>query len=234
MQYGGQVLLGGGLLINPMYILAAEQAYDQATLGKMQDRMVKLLGRNHLGQLVATFSGFILGPSLLYNSTSDHHGLIVTAGHALHFGDPGSGVPTVDRFQVKYSDGIVEDVKIIVYPPGGGQAPDLMLLEGSRSMDLMQADMGSANSIVYALGFDALQQLACNRGSMASTTPGAVSITAHADNGFSGGPVVDLRCRLVGIIRGPLGVTNFTVGITPACDLQTVLWNSGHPGLQAA
>lgn len=228
MQLEGLVPLAGGVPVTPLSILEAEEAHDQMTRAKMEPRMAKVEGLNCDGDVVGTFSGFIVGPSVLRASTSAHHGLIVTAGHALHFSSPGASMPPAERFRVKYTDGSVEDVRIIV-PPPASNVPDLMLLEGSRSVPLMQADAASFNSNVYALGYDALQQLACNRGSVASTKAGAVSITAHADNGFSGGPVVDLKGQLVGIIKAELGVTIKAVGITPAYDLQTVLCGECRP-----
>jgi hypothetical protein len=61
--------------------------------------------------------------------------------------------------------------------------------------------------------------------------PGLVAITAQADDGFSGGPVVDKHGRLLGVVKSALGTTIMRIGITPNYDLHTYLLQAGYPGL---
>eukprot|EP00798_Chlamydomonas_sp_ICE-L_P009899 gene9899-biopygen7099 len=55
-----------------------------------------------------------------------------------------------------------------------------------------------------------------------------VAITAHADEGFSGGPVVDKHGRLLGVVKGALGTTIMRIGspptttFTPTCFKQDI------------
>jgi hypothetical protein len=92
---------------------------------------------------------------------------------------------------------------------------------------------------VYAFGYSggegmpAGQAPSCSKGLIASVTPGAVAITAHADDGFSGGPVVDYMGRLVGVVKEGMGTTLLRVGITPAYDVHSYLLQAGQPGLSS-
>ena len=183
--------------------------------------VVKLLGFSLDGSPAGQFSGFM------------HGDVIVAAGHMQGFsGKPPGSTPQAVAFKVRYpTDGFEEDVDVVALPPPGN-VPDLMLLKGSRSaMRLGATDLANMAS-VYAFGYTGAENKpSCSKGSLSSSMPGAVAITSHADDGFSGGPVVDKHGRLLGVVKGPLGPTIMHVGITPNYDLHTYLLQAGYPGL---
>lgn len=226
MNFGnlGLVELNGhtpfSLMLPSSALLEAVQTHDRSIYDKMKARMVRVCGISRDGSTVITLSGFIVGPSAA--SALPPHGLIVTAGHAL--------TPHVERFRVQYADGSEEDASIALRPPRGN-VPDLMILEGSRPAKLPQTSGCSHSDTIYALGFGALNELSCSKGTISSAAIGAMTIAAHADNGFSGGPVVNLDGKLVGVVKGLVGTTVPAVGITPAADLHTYLLQAGFPGL---
>ena len=165
-------------------------------------------------------------------------GVIVTAGHALGLGSAGGSSPAT-TFKVLYSGGSEEDVTVLQAPPPSN-TPDLMLLKGSHSAaPNFRGRSGAVMDTVYAFGYSggsegipAGQLPSCSKGLIASVTPGAVAITAQADDGFSGGPVVDHIGRLVGVvIRGGVSTTTLRVGITSSYDVHTYLLQAGQPGL---
>ena len=119
-------------------------------------------------------------------------------------------------------------------PAPSANVPDLMLLKGTRSYKRLGATNLASMASVYAFGYTGAEDKpSCSKGSMASITPGAVAIAAHADNGYSGGPVVDKYGRLLGVVTGPtVGNTSVPrVGITSNHDLHTFLLQSNCPGL---
>eukprot|EP00798_Chlamydomonas_sp_ICE-L_P031021 gene31021-biopygen5632 len=129
------------------------------------------------------------------------------------------------------TDGFEEDLEVVA-PSPPGNVPDLILLKGSRSATSLWATDLEIMASVYALGYTGAENKpSCSKGSLSSTMPGAVAITAHADDGFSGGPVVDKHGRLLGVVKGALGTTIMRIGITPNYDLHTYLLQAGYPGL---
>lgn len=213
--------LGLDVGVDPEGIAQAVEMHDQAVYAKVAPLVVKLNGFSQNGSPAGLFSGFL------------HGDVIVAAGHMQGFsGNPTGSTPPAVAFRVRYpTDGFEEDVQVVAAPPPGC-FPDLMLLKGSRSGVRLgvttMADMAS----VYAFGYTGAEdQPSCSKGIVASTKPGAVAITAHADNGFSGGPVVDKHSRLLGVVKGSLGTTVLRVGITSNYDLHTYLLQSGYPGL---
>lgn len=199
----------------------AAQTHDRSIYDMWKGRIVKLLGFNCDGREVGSSSAFILGPSAA--AAMPPRGLIVAAGHAL--------TPPVESFKVRYMDGHLEDVDIVVQPPAGN-VPDLMILEGSRPAELVPTAGCKTTDAIYVFGYGALNQLSFSSGAVSSCAAGAMTITGHADNGFSGGPVVDLDGALVGVVKGPVGTTILAVGITPVADLHTYLLHAHAPGLQ--
>lgn len=94
-----------------------------------------------------------------------------------------------------------------------------------------------AGMAVYALGYSdtvAHHVLKINRGSVAS--PVSVSqlgiVVADTDNGFSGGPCVDVHGRIVGIIKGGIGTSRCIINIVPAFVIHGFLLCAGLPGLR--
>jgi len=213
--------LGLDVGVDPECIAGAVEMHDQAVYAKVAPLVVKLLGFSQDGKPAGQFSGFL------------HGDIIVAAGHMQGFSGkpPGSTQPAVS-FRVRYpADGFEEDVQVVAAPPPSN-VPDLMLVKGSRC-DMRLGATGLTNMVsVYAFGYTGDEdQPSCSKGSVASITPGAIAITAHADDGFSGGPVVDKHGRLLGVVKGPLGTTIMRVGITPNTDLHTFLLQSSYPGL---
>ncbi|KIZ06057.1 hypothetical protein MNEG_1904 [Monoraphidium neglectum] len=124
--------------------------------------------------------------------------LIWTAGHALHFGkDANSSGAT--SFVARYNDGAEERVSVDVQPVPG---IDLMLLKGSKaSVKPLEAGNAARGDAVYALGCRAgSAQVSMDRGIVSAENVGAWYVTADADAGWSGGPVVNRQGRLIGLL----------------------------------
>eukprot|EP00798_Chlamydomonas_sp_ICE-L_P032345 gene32345-biopygen13825 len=207
--------------VDPVDVGAAVEMLDQAVYAKVSPLVVKLLGFSQDGSLVGQFSGFM------------HGEVIVAAGHMQGFcGKPlGSTSPAV-AFKARYpTDGFEEDLEVVA-PSPPGNVPDLILLKGSRSATSLWSTDLEIMASVYALGYTGTENKpSCSKGSLSSTMPGSVAITAHADDRFSGGPVVDKHGRLLGVVKGALGTTIMRIGITPNYDLHTYLLQARYPGL---
>ena len=216
-------------LMDPAGINVAVEIHDKSVFAKVSPFVVKVLGIDQHGTTVGEFSGFL------------HCGVIVTAGHEHGFsGKPTGSTSSVETFKAVYSDGSDEVVTVLRAPPPPSNVPDLMLLKGSHNA--APQFRGKAVAImetVYAfryssgVGVPAGQPPSCSKGLIASVTIGAFAIATNAaDNGFSGGPVVDRIGRLVGVIRGGLpGTTVPRVDITSSFDVHTFLLQAGQPGL---
>ncbi|KXZ51648.1 hypothetical protein GPECTOR_11g102 [Gonium pectorale] len=138
---------------------------------------------------------------------------------------------TKDMCKALYADNFEEDVEVLRQAPNN--LPDITILRGTRCAprSLLGTGWGTGDT-VYAFGFSpSLRDPGFSKGVVSCGTVGSVAITALADNGYSGGPVLSSRERLVGIMKGSLGATIMQVGITPAADLHTFLLQSGQPGL---
>eukprot|EP00198_Chlamydomonas_reinhardtii_P014169 XP_001703506.1 predicted protein [Chlamydomonas reinhardtii] len=79
---------------------------------------------------------------------------------------------------------------------------------------------------------DQLPDIAILKGIVSNSKIGSITITAHADNGYSGGPVVNTRGQLVGTIKGgTLHTTMQQVNVTSAEQVHVFLLQSKQPGL---
>ncbi|EFJ39319.1 hypothetical protein VOLCADRAFT_101114 [Volvox carteri f. nagariensis] len=213
-----------GVDVNPADVNLAIQHHDKQIFIKYRPLLVKIYGASNDGTPAGEFSGF------LYSQAAE---IIVTAGHIVGFsgvGPQGRG-PPAEKFRARYEDGFEEDVMLVNHVPNN--VPDIAILRGSRrAPHSLLGDLCSTGDIVYAFGFSTFfPSPSFSKGMVSSTRVGQVAITAHADNGYSGGPVLDCRGQLVGLIKGSIGTTIIQVGITPAVDLHTVLLQWGQPGL---
>lgn len=86
---------------------------------------------------------------------------------------------------------------------------------------------------MYALGFSPhFTTPSFSKGIVSNSKIGSITITAHADNGYSGGPVVNTRGQLVGTIKGgTLHTTMQQVNVTSAEQVHVFLLQSKQPGL---
>lgn len=213
------------VLVDPASIAGAVVNHDQTVFAKVAPLTVKVLGLDQHGTAVGEFSGFL------------HDSVIVTAGHAMQFCGKATGSTSpVQAFKAVYPDGTEEAVQVLFAPPPSN-IPDLMLLKGSHKSEPFRGKAVTMMETVYAFGYSGGEGLqagqlpSCSKGSIASVVPGAVAITAHADDGFSGGPVVDILGRLVGVVQGGMGTTILRVGIIPSYDVHSYLLQAGQPGL---
>ncbi|PNH09128.1 hypothetical protein TSOC_004249 [Tetrabaena socialis] len=215
--------MGLDAFVNPADISQAMQLHDKHVYDNMCPFLVKIYASSRSGQPAGEFSGF------LYNSSSP---AIVSAGHMVGFsGDPPGTGPSAEVFKARYFDGFEEDVEVL--KAAANSVPDVAILRGSRPAPRsLLGVMCSTGDTVYALGFSPkFNNPRFSKGIVSSGTVGSVAITAHADNGYSGGPVVNVHGQLVGIIKGGLGTSILQVGITPAEAVHGFLLKSGQPGL---
>lgn len=201
---------------------AAVEMLDPAVHARVGPLVVKLYGLDQDGNPAGQFSGFIFGD------------IIVAAGHMEGYSGkpPGSTQPAV-AFKVRYpTDGFEEDVEVVAHPPPN-TCPDLMLLKGSRSAKRLAALSPSQMDPAYAFGYTGTElEPICSKCVLANLKPGAEAIvTARADEGFAGGPVVNKYGHLLGVVKSPLGTAAMRIGLTTTHSLHTYLAQSGYPGL---
>ncbi|GIL56780.1 hypothetical protein Vafri_12091 [Volvox africanus] len=170
--------------------------------------LVKIFAQTQDGQQVGEFTGF------LYSAASTG---IVTVGHIVGFQGSSvttSGAPLVsEKFRVLYTDGTEEDAVLMKHAPNN--LPDIAILRGSRCAPRsLFGTVWATGDIIYAIGFSpASRDPGTSKGTVSCDTVGSIAIAAHADDGYPGGPVVNWRGRLVGIIKGPIGSTAKQLGL---------------------
>ncbi|PNH01629.1 hypothetical protein TSOC_012469, partial [Tetrabaena socialis] len=213
------IRLGLDVFVNPADISQAMQLHDKHVYNNMCPLLVKIYASSRTGQPAGEFSGF------LYSSSSP---AIVSAGHMVGFsGDPPGTGPSAEVFKARYFDGFEEDVQVL--KAAANSVPDVAILRGSRPAPRSLLGMPCSTGGTV---FSPISNTPCfSKGIVSNDMVGSMAITAHADRGYSGGPVVDVHGQLVGIIKGGLGTATMQVGITPAADVHTFLLQSGQPGL---
>jgi hypothetical protein len=208
-------------------MLLEEEPYNTLTLTSSTLKMfnntrpllVNVSASSDDGKPAVEFTGF------LYSESAD---VVVTTGHVV-----GSGSPTAERrFRALYDGGFEEDLVLLKH--ASSNVPDIAIFRGSRRAHRSLQGTGFATGdAVYAFGFSpSFNDPGFKKGTVSSNTVGSEAIiTALSDSGYIGGPVMNGRGQLVGIIKGATTTTMQEVGITPAADLYTFLLQSGQPGL---
>ena len=130
--------------------------------------------------------------------------LYVTCAHGIP-----QGVTSLDAVNMLGTAG-----KVTVRSSGAVYGIDLAVLEASAELELdglpvrfTPTDEGSTS---YVLGFGGEEHSPhFTTGSITSVRAGLYSTIAYADHGFSGGPAINVRGEVVGIVqRSDAGVTN--------------------------
>lgn len=129
-----------------------------------------------------------------------------------------------------YADGTTSAVTVVapaVFAPGMAApnfdtATDVAILKvdrNSTAATVRNATYTYVGEEVYIMGFSGMQ-LCFTKGMVSSFNLAKGTATAHADNGFSGGPIFNLRMDLVGMVQGGAGhtqgMTNQQVCFVPA------------------
>ncbi|PNW85021.1 hypothetical protein CHLRE_03g168300v5 [Chlamydomonas reinhardtii] len=186
--------------------------------------LVKICAFSRDGAPAGEFSGF------QYSTSSN---TIVGAAHMVGFsGLPRGSGPLAEMFKARYADGFEEVVE--VRNSAADQLPDIAILCGSRPAPRpMVGAHCNTGDTVYALGFSPhFTTPSFSKGIVSNSKIGSITITAHADNGYSGGPVVNTRGQLVGTIKGgTLHTTMQQVNVTSAEQVHVFLLQSKQPGL---
>ena len=191
--------IGFDTWVSPSDFSSVLEQHDKEVIAKINPYMVKLTGFDVHGNVVQRASGF------LYTKDAN---LIVTCNHVRY--PPQTQPQTqpqepVARFIAKYVlDGMQEDVHICTPPH---PLYDLMVLSGSRraSTDFL-ADNPVTGDVVYVSGIPPDEDHVCHsKGMIGLATPASLTVDAYADNGWSGGPVVNQRGQLVGVITQGVG-----------------------------
>ncbi|KAG2452277.1 hypothetical protein HYH02_003301 [Chlamydomonas schloesseri] len=215
--------LGLDASVYPADIAHATELHDKQVFDTMRPLLVKIFAFSRDGAPAGEFSGF---------QYSTSHNNIVSAAHMVGFsGLPPGSAPLAEVYKARYADGFEEDVELL--SSAANQQPDIAILRGSRPAPcpVVGAQCNTGDT-VYALGFSPHFTSPCfSKGIVSSSKVGSIAITAHADNGYSGGPVVNTRRQLVGVIKGSLGAMMLQVDVTPAEHVHLFLLQSGQPGL---
>ncbi|GAX86670.1 hypothetical protein CEUSTIGMA_g14078.t1, partial [Chlamydomonas eustigma] len=128
------------------------------------------------------------------------------------------------------ADGVQEEVHMLTQPH---PLYDLMVLRGSRCATTdFRAAICVAGDVAYVAGFPPESTQVCfSKGMIGSMTFSSMIVNAHADNGWSGGPVVNRRGRLVGVMQQGLGATIKRPDAISATRLHDFLFMNNVPGL---
>ena len=214
-------------------IIAVQEQHDKAVMARVDLHMVKLTGFDAHGNAVQHASGF------LYTKAA---ALIVTCSH-VRYQPQSQPQELVARFVAQYvADGFEEEVHISTPPH---PLYDLMALSGSRRASTnLRAGNPVTGDVVLVFGTPPDEVHVCHsKGTIVTSTPASLMVDAYADKGWSGGPVVNQRGRLVGVIaRGRVdntitqGVGNIIINLTEALSthrLHDFLVGNNLPGLGA-
>ncbi|KAG2442250.1 hypothetical protein HYH02_009734 [Chlamydomonas schloesseri] len=223
-QYNmARLRLGLEASVYPANIVHVTELHDKQVFDTICPLLVKICAFSRAGAPAGEFSGF------QYSTSSN---LIVSAAHMVGFsGLPPGSAPRAEVFKARYADGFEEEVEVL--NSAANQQPDIVILRGSRPAPcpLVGAHC-NAGDTVYALGFSPHSTSPCfSKGIVSCSKIGSIAITAHTGNGYSGGPVVNIRGQLVGVIRGSLGAMVLQVDVTPAEHVHVLLLQSRQPGL---
>jgi len=199
-----RVQVGLDAWVDPSELSAMLEELDKDVIASTEPRMVKLIGFDLHDNVVQSASGF------LYTTAAAN---IITCKHVRYYTPPPLPPPDgqqqleVHRFMAQYAaDSVQEEVHVLTQPH---PLCDLMVLRGSRcaTTNFMAAN-SAAGDVAYVAGFPPESAHVCfSKGMIGSVTPISMTVNAHADNGWSGGPVVNRRGRLVGVMQQGLGVT---------------------------
>ncbi|GAX73821.1 hypothetical protein CEUSTIGMA_g1272.t1 [Chlamydomonas eustigma] len=209
--------------VDPLELSAMQEELDKDVIARTEPHMVKLIGLDLHGNAVQSASGF------LYTTSAAN---IITCKHVRYYTPP-NGVEQMEvhRFMARYAaDGVQEEVHVLTQPH---PLYDLMVLRGSRcaTTDFMAA-ICVAGDVTYVAGFPPESTQVCfSKGMIGSMTPSSMIVNAHADNGWSGGPVVNRRGRLVGVMQQGLGATIKRPDAISATRLHDFLSMNNVPGL---
>eukprot|EP00955_Chlamydomonas_euryale_P061164 357929-Chlamydomonas_euryale.AAC.4 len=180
--------------LDPYQLALAQQTNDQNVNEKMCKYMLCLMYKHDDGSLHAAGSAFYV-----------MHGqrLAVTAAHVT------SGAGT-NQIVACYADGRQSDVITIAED----LVSDISIIKVDATCPLpsVRHEAPHVGETVYVLGFSSSSRLNFTKGMVTSMEQAAIfTISAYADNGFSGGPVFNLHMELVGMVLGGAG---FVQGIT--------------------
>jgi S1-C subfamily serine protease len=95
------------------------------------------------------------------------------------------------------------------------------------------ATFGYTGDHAYVVGYpvDTAEELSYTKGMVSHSKFERMTITAYADDGFSGSPVLNLRGCLIGMVQGGHGRTIKQVNVVPATIVHYFLVIKGLPGL---
>lgn len=218
-----RVRFGLDAWVDPEDFSTVIQEQDKGVLARIGTCMVKLTGFAADGSPASYGSGFLY--------TQDDN-LIVTCDHVRHFSQPQQPHEQhdVSVFKAMYPDGMEEEVQVLTPPQA---VIDIMLLRGSRRAPRnMLAALPTTGDTAYVAGFPPESTSVCySKGIIGSTSHADITVDAHADNGWSGGPVVNNFGRLVGVIKRGAGATiKRPLAISPTL-LHAFLLENHAPGL---
>eukprot|EP00955_Chlamydomonas_euryale_P044367 352866-Chlamydomonas_euryale.AAC.2 len=191
-----RVQFGLDAWVNPQEFCAMQEDQDKSVFANIMPYMVKLTGYDANGTAVHFASGF------MYTTKAD---LIFTCSHIRNYFDSQQTEQPVAYFKATYASGGAEEDVQILTPPH--PLYDLMLLRGNRRPATnFGAEHMATGDTVYVAGFPPESTQVCySKGMIGSVSPAAMTVNAHADNGWSGGPVVNMRGRLVAVIYRVVG-----------------------------
>jgi hypothetical protein len=178
--------------VDPSELIAMLEDVDKYVISITEARMVKLIGFDLHDNVVQLASGFLYTPSASN---------IITCKDVRYYTPSGEQELEVHRFIAQYaSDGVQEEVHVLTPPQ---PLCDLMVLRGSRCATTnLIASNSSSGDVAYVAGFPPDSSHVCfSKGMIGSVTPISMTVTADADTGWSGGPVVNRRGRLVGVMH---------------------------------
>ena len=222
-----RVQFGFDAWVDPSDPSAFQEQHDKDVISRIDPRMVKLTGFDAHGNVVQCASGF--------QYTKDATLIVTCSCNHVRYQPQPQPQPQepVARFIAKYvSDGVEEEVQISTPPH---PLYDLMVLSGSRraSTDFL-ADNPITGDTVYVSGIPPDGVHVCHsKGMIGSATPVSLTVDAYADNGWSGGPVVNRRGRLVGVITQGVGNTIKRPEAMSTQRLHDFLVVNNLPGLSA-
>lgn len=192
-----QLSLHSAVSVNPIELAACQEELSEGVFRRASRCVVKLRELDDADKVAGEFTGFLFTTrATLILSTN--HIYVNNTGSTVSHDNVSSGAT---RFEAEYQDGYREVVHVVAQAEND---VDALLLQGTRRLDTpLQATLAPQYEVVHVLGCPpGSAKVAVDMGVVAVADPGACYVTAHANPGCCGGPVVNKFGKLVGMMQG--------------------------------
>lgn len=197
--------------------------------------VVKLVCTNECGAEIGFFKGFMY---------CDQKPFILTSGHIVGFNNAkeyhalffqGTSMERKCKMELLHTGTFVRDTTTPAGVPVKVYRPDVALFKCDELPPHPPrpcAAQASVGDTVFIVGFKGTDepQLSLSEGVVSYHGMDDMHVTAHADDGYSGSPVLSSHGFVLGMVKGGLGSTIKQVEVVSAKTIHDWLGAGGYPG----